>query len=150
MPAVKFASRLRKVLPCKNAKTSGVVIKPRFVRNASAGYPFISRGLQRNLNALIDVYSLTADMKPSEMAPSTVKSRVIQSTEEDDEDLELVVDSDEDNIVDNNKEEIISQTSARNDRMNSKLGSISKESRHYRTESICLEMGYEEDPSSES
>lgn len=40
---------------------------------------------------------------------STVKSHVIQSTEEDDEDLELVVDSDENNdITDNNKGDDIS------------------------------------------
>ncbi|VDN88523.1 unnamed protein product, partial [Brugia pahangi] len=109
MPAVKFASRLKKVLPY--AKTRDAVIKPRFVRNAPAAWPFISRGLERNLNALIDVYSLPADMKPSKVARSTVNSHAIQSTGEDDDDLELVVDSDEDDSVDNDrKDDVMSQS----------------------------------------
>uniref|UniRef100_A0A0R3S1I8 Uncharacterized protein n=1 Tax=Elaeophora elaphi TaxID=1147741 RepID=A0A0R3S1I8_9BILA len=63
MPAVKFASKLKKVLPIQ--RTSDAVIKPRFVRNVPAGWPFISRGLERNLNALIDVNSFPANIKPT-------------------------------------------------------------------------------------
>ncbi|VBB31478.1 unnamed protein product [Acanthocheilonema viteae] len=143
-PAVKFASRLKKkVLP--HVRTSNAVIKPRFVRKAPGGWPFISRGLETNLNALIDIYSLPADMKPSKIARSTAKSHAIESTENDDEDLELVVDSDEDDdIIDNDKEESINQSSQENDKMN--RGHFSKKAHRYRSGSICLEMGYQEDP----
>nr|CDP91278.1 BMA-TRP-2, isoform f [Brugia malayi] len=142
MPAVKFASRLKKVLPY--AKTRDAVIKPRFVRNAPTSWPFISRGLERNLNALIDVYSLPADMKPSKVARSTVNSHAIQSTGEDDDDLELVVDSDEGDSVDNDrKDDVMSQSS---DKVNQRLGGISKKKHHYNTQSISLEMDYQEDP----
>ncbi|CAG9537651.1 unnamed protein product [Cercopithifilaria johnstoni] len=143
-PAAKFASKLKKVLP--HTRTNDAIIKPRFVRNAPGGWPFISHGLERNLNALINVYSLPVDIKPPKVAQPTIKSHVIQGTEEDDEDLELVVDSDEDDTIDNDKEDSISQSSTKNDKINRKFRHFSKKARRYRSDSICLEMGYQEDP----
>ncbi|EJW77262.1 hypothetical protein WUBG_11829 [Wuchereria bancrofti] len=81
------------------------------------------------------------------MTRSTVNSYAVQSTSEDDDDLELVVDSDEDYGVDNDrKDDVMSESSMANDKANQRLGGISKKKRHYLTQSISLEMDYQEDP----
>ncbi|VDK86198.1 unnamed protein product [Litomosoides sigmodontis] len=144
-PAAKFASKLRKVLP----RPSNAVITPRSVRNAPARLPFISRGLETNLNVLFDVYSRSADVKLPKVTRSSAKSHGIESTEEDDEDLELVVDSDD--ITDSDRRNrSLNASSADDDKMSGKRGEISKKARRYHWESTRLEMGYEADPPTKS
>ncbi|KAM3723050.1 Transient receptor potential-gamma protein [Dirofilaria immitis] len=141
--AVKFASKLKKVLP--HTRTKDVIIKTRFARNARTGLPSIKRGLETNLNALINVHSLPADIKSSKVTRPRTKLHDIRSTEDDDEDLELVVDSGDDDIVDNDEEDNISESGAESNEMKRKLRHFSKEAHRYHPDSICLEMDCQED-----
>ncbi|VDM98542.1 unnamed protein product [Thelazia callipaeda] len=61
--AAKLVSKLKKkVLPL--TRPSDTIIKPRFVRNASVGSPFISRVLERNLNDLNDEHFSPIEIRP--------------------------------------------------------------------------------------
>ncbi|VDO52805.1 unnamed protein product [Onchocerca flexuosa] len=143
VPAAKFANRLKKVLP--HTRTKDAVIKPRLLRNAPTAFPYIRRGLERNFNALMDLYSLPIDEMQAKVVQPMAKVHAIQNIEEDDEDLELVMDSDDEK---DEKKDDISESSAENGGIKRRLSRFSRKILHdnpYRPESVYLEANYQED-----